>query len=89
MDTAFGGPSFAVQQFLFCQTQQIAGIVHALGRALPRHFVILAKESRQPQLLQVMFQQHLGSVRRSGVGFAAHRVTSLGKLSGETESKAM
>src|SRR5208282_5046069 len=71
------------------QTQQVARIVHPLGCALPRHFVVLAQESRQPQLLQVMFQQHLWSVRRSRVRLAAHRVTSLGKLSCDGESKAM
>src|ERR1039458_8336774 len=89
MNAAFGGPTLAVQQLLFCQTQQVARIVHALGGTLPRHFVVLAQESRQPQLLQVMFQQHLWSVRDGRVLFAAHRVTSLCKLSGDAESKTM
>ena len=89
MDAAFGGPPLAIQQLLFGQTQQVARIVHPPGRALSRHFIVLAQESRQPQLLQMMFQQHLWSVRRSCVRFAAHRVPSLGKLRGAGESKAM
>ena len=80
---------FAVQQLLFGQTQQVTRIIHPLGGTLPRHFVVLAQERRQPQLLQVMFQQYLWSVCRSGVGLPVHRVTSFGKLSGDGESKTM
>src|SRR5271166_5231144 len=59
LNAAFGGPPFAVQQLLFRQTQQVARIINPLGGALPRHFVVLAQKGRQPQLLQVMFQQYL------------------------------
>src|SRR5208283_2720652 len=76
VDTAFGGPPLAVQYLLFGQTQQVTRIVHALGGTLPRHFVVLTQESRQPQLLQVMFQQHLRRVGGVRVGLTAHRVTS-------------
>ena len=54
---------------------KVARIVHALGGTLPRHFVVLAQESRQPQLLQVMFQQHLRRVGGVRVSLTAHGVT--------------
>src|SRR5450755_623199 len=76
LNAAFGGPPFAVQQLLFRQTQQVARIVELLGGALPCHPVVLAEESRQPQLLQVMFQQYLRRVGGGRVRFTAHRATS-------------
>ncbi len=56
MNTAFGGPPFAVQQFLFRQPQQVTRIIDTLGGALPRHFVVLAQKGWQAQLFQMMFQ---------------------------------
>src|ERR1039457_773126 len=76
MNAAFGGPPFAVQQLLFRQTQQVARIIDPLGSALPRHFVVLAQKGRQPQLLQVMFQQYLWRVGGGRVSITAHRATS-------------
>jgi hypothetical protein len=64
LDAPLGRPPFPVQQFLLRQPQQVTGIIHAFGGALLRHFVVLAQEGWQPQRLQVMVQQNLGSLHQ-------------------------
>jgi hypothetical protein len=61
-NAALGGPPFAVQQFQFAQSQEVARKVHAFGGTLLRDFIVLAKEGWQPQRFQMMVQQDLGRV---------------------------
>jgi hypothetical protein len=61
-DATFGGPAFAVQQLQFGHAQQVALIVQLLDCALAGHSVVLSQDSRQPQFLQMVFQQKLRCV---------------------------
>ena len=47
----------AVDEFQFCQTQQVLRVVRILGGALGRHLAVLLEEVGQPEFLQVMFQK--------------------------------
>jgi hypothetical protein len=53
---------FAVDQLQFGQTQEIAGMIEALGGALPSELVVLAQERGQLECLQVMSEQKLGRI---------------------------
>jgi hypothetical protein len=66
-DAALHHPPLALDQFQFGQAQEIADVVHALGRALPRHLVVLTDKGRQLECLQMMGGQQAGCVthRRS------------------------
>ena len=48
---------FAVDEFQFDQTQQVADAVDALLGALLRHALVLAQAGRQPQFLHVVGKQ--------------------------------
>src|SRR5215471_209578 len=61
-DAALDHPLFPVDQFEFGQTQQVAGMVDALGGTLLGKFVVFAQEGRQLERLEVMGEQKLRRV---------------------------
>jgi hypothetical protein len=58
-DAPLDQPPFALQQLEFGQAQEVAGVVDALGGALPGELVVLAQEGRQPERLEVVPEQDL------------------------------
>ena len=63
LDAALDHAPLAVDQLQFGQAQQIAGMVDALGGALPGELVVLAQERRQLERLEVMSKQKLAACR--------------------------
>jgi hypothetical protein len=62
LDPAFDGPPFPFDYLQLGQAQQVTGVIDAFGGALARQFVVLAKEGRQPQRLEVVSEQNLWSI---------------------------
>src|ERR1700719_650391 len=62
LDPSLHHAPFAVDQLQFGQAQQIAGMIEALGGALPSELVVLAQERRQLERLRVMSEQKLGRI---------------------------
>ena len=62
LDPPLDHPPFPLDQLQFGQAQQIAGMVDALGGALPGELVVLAQEGRQLERLEVMGEQKLRRV---------------------------
>ena len=62
LDPSLHHAPFAVDQLQFGQTQEIAGMIEALGGALPSELVVLAQERGQLECLQVMSEQKLGRI---------------------------
>jgi hypothetical protein len=52
-------PPLAIEQLKLAQPQQITRVVDPLGRTLPGQLVVLAKEGRQLQRLEMMRQENL------------------------------
>src|SRR4051794_23562444 len=70
-DPALHHPPLALDQLQLGQTQEIAEMIGAFRRALPRQLVVLAQEGRQLERLEVMGEQYLWRV--------AHGRSSLSK----------
>ena len=62
LDPPLDHPPLPLDQLQLGQPQQVAGMVDALGGALPGELVVLAQEGRQLQRLQVMGEQNLRRV---------------------------
>ena len=62
LDAALDHAPLALDQLQLGQAQQEAGMVDALGGALPGELVVLAQEGRQLERLEVMGEQKLGRV---------------------------
>jgi len=61
-------PPFAIEGFEFDQPGEVADVVRALGGALPGDLLMLAQDSRQRQLIEVMEEPDL--VRRGNAPLA-------------------
>ena len=57
LDPSLDHAVMTVYELKLRQSEQVARVIHALGRALGCHLAVLSEEGRQPQLLEVMFQQ--------------------------------
>ena len=62
LDPPLDHPPFPLDQLQFGKTQQVTGVVDALGGALPGELVMLAQEGWQLERLEVMGEQKLGRV---------------------------
>jgi hypothetical protein len=62
LDPPLDHPPFPLDQLHFGKTQQVTGVVDALGGALPGELVMLAQKGRQLERLEVMDEQKLGRV---------------------------
>jgi hypothetical protein len=63
-DPSLDGAALPVDQLQLDQAQQVAGMVNALPGALARDPVVLPKDRRQLQLLEVMGEQNLRRAAR-------------------------
>ena len=62
LDPPLDHPPLPLDQLQFGKTQQVTGMVDALGGALPGELVVFAQEGRQLERLEVMGEQKLGRV---------------------------
>ena len=67
LDPALHHALVAVDEFQFCQTQQVPRMVHTLGGALGGHLSVFPEEGGQLQLLQMMFQEQRGAVAHTAL----------------------
>jgi hypothetical protein len=59
-NATFDVAPLAIDALQFAQSKQIARVVGAILRRLHRHLLILAREGRQLQRLEMIAEQHLG-----------------------------
>ena len=76
-DTALDSAPLTIDAFQFTQSKQIARIIGAILCRFRRHLLILARECRQLQGLEMVTQQNLGrdGCQRRGLVCAGHAGT--------------
>ena len=67
LDAPLDHAALALDQLEFAEPQQVLHVIAALGRALPGELGVFALEGRQPELLEVVLQQHLRRVGHAAV----------------------